>query len=771
MSNEKSYPSPPDETTELKEIYPVGEHPPLGYTPPKMYAWVIREERFGEPLQAFQVEAIDTPEIGDDEVLVYVMAAGVNYNNVWAGLGVPVNVIKARQKQGEKEDFHIGGSDASGIVYKVGKNVKNVKVGDEVVIHCGMWDQNAADVVNGEDPMYSRTFRIWGYESNYGSFAQFTRVQDHQCLPKPKHLTWEEAAAYMLVGATSYRMLHYWRPHDVREGDVVLVWGGAGGLGSMAIQIARAAGAKPIAVVSSEDKYEYCMSLGAIGCINRKEFDHWGMLPHWKDSVGYAEWLKGVRKFGKAIWELLGERKNPRIVFEHPGEYTIPTSIFVVDTGGMVVICAGTTGFNATVDLRYLWMRQKRLQGSHFANDDQAKGINDLVIAGKVDPCLSRTFAWNELPDAHQLMYENKHPYGNMAILVGAPTTGLGKSAAEPAGAVTHAPVPTVRRHYFRAPIRGIPLPARTEPTDMDEKSVRELMHYGVISVSASTPVTEVARRMAEYHIHAIVVTDEQGFAIGLVSQTDIIFARQGRTIEEMRELTAADIMTRRLITCSPDATVSDAVTLMTRNRIHRLVVVDERKGRLWPVGIISMTDIINYGLGPVMPGEPEGGVGVVMPEIYEPSPPKPSPVETEEAAAADETTVREVMHYGVITCQPDTPVGVVAQRMLEYDVSTIIVIDERGYLDGIITQTDIVLARQRRRPEEVAQLQTQDIYTPSVLTCTVDTKLSDAITHMTRNRVHRLVVVEEREEGQWPVGIVSMSDIVRHTIAANETR
>ncbi|HYD29408.1 MAG TPA: alcohol dehydrogenase catalytic domain-containing protein, partial [Azospirillaceae bacterium] len=116
----------------MKELYSMGEMPPLGVVPAKMHAWLIRAERFGQPNDAFKLEVVDVPTIADDEVLVYVMAAGINYNNVWAGLGTPVNVIDARNRAGEKEDFHIGGSDASGIVYKVGKNVKNVKVGDEV---------------------------------------------------------------------------------------------------------------------------------------------------------------------------------------------------------------------------------------------------------------------------------------------------------------------------------------------------------------------------------------------------------------------------------------------------------------------------------------------------------------------------------------------------------------------------------------------------------------------------------------------------------------
>jgi crotonyl-CoA carboxylase/reductase len=413
----------------MKDLYQLGETPPLGQVPARMIAQVIRPERFGEPTKAFQVEEVPVPaDLRPDEVLVWVMAAGINYNNVWAALGVPIDVTKARPKDpyfSDTSGFHIGGSDASGIVWKVGSAVKNVKVGDEVVIHCGMWSQDDAVVKAGGDPMFGPSFRIWGYETSWGSFAQFTRCQAHQCLPKPKQLSWDAAAAYMLVGATAYRMLAAWPPHTVQPGDVVLVWGGAGGLGCQAIQIVRALGGIPVAVVSSDDKVEFCKKLGAKGCINRKQFSHWGMMPHWKDAKGYGEWLKGARAFGAALWEVVGERKSPRIVFEHPGEDTVPTSIFVCDTGGMVVICAGTTGYNAVADLRYLWMRQKRFQGSHFANDDQAKALNDLVIAGKVDPALSETYTFDQIPHVHQLMHDNRHPHGNMACLVNAPRPGL----------------------------------------------------------------------------------------------------------------------------------------------------------------------------------------------------------------------------------------------------------------------------------------------------------------------------------------------------------
>jgi len=272
--------------SEKRDLYEIGTVPPVGHVPAEMYAQVIRPERFGEPTKAFQVEKVPVPEIAPDEVLVCVMAAGVNYNNVWAALGVPIDVVKVHAKGGDTTGFHIGGSDASGVVYKVGSDVTHLKVGDEVVIHCGIWDRNDKVVKAGTDPMFAPSFRIWGYETNWGSFAQFTKVQAHQCLPKAKHLTWEAAAAYMLVGATAYRMLMSWQPHTVQKDDVVLIWGGSGGLGSMAIQIAAAQGAIPVAVVSGEDKFEFCQKLGAKGCINRKKFDHWGMMPHWKDNEG-----------------------------------------------------------------------------------------------------------------------------------------------------------------------------------------------------------------------------------------------------------------------------------------------------------------------------------------------------------------------------------------------------------------------------------------------------------------------------------------------------
>lgn len=420
----------------MTEIVPIGSLPPLGEVPQKMFAQVVRQDRFGDPRTAFQIEEIEIPELQPGEVLIASMAAGVNFNNVWAARGIPIDVIRVRQKvnashltpmTGDPFNFHIGGSDVSGIVYAVGEGVEDVAVGDEVVVHHGYWDPGDPWVKAGKDPMIAPSAQIWGYNTNFGSFGQFCIAQEHQILPKAPHLTWEEAAAPTLVGTTAYRMLFGWEGHTLKAGDVVLVWGGSGGLGSQAIQLAKVHDARAVAVVSDAARGEYAMELGATGYINRKDFDHWGVPPHWTDSEGQKAWLSGCRAFGKAIWEVLGERRNPDIVFEHPGEATVPTSIFVCEAGGMVVICAGTTGYSAVVDLRYHWVRQKRFQGSHGTNDEQARAYNQLVVDGKIDPCLGEVYPFEQLGQAHYDMEEGVDVFGNRVVLVGAPEPGMGR--------------------------------------------------------------------------------------------------------------------------------------------------------------------------------------------------------------------------------------------------------------------------------------------------------------------------------------------------------
>jgi crotonyl-CoA carboxylase/reductase len=391
-----------------------------------MAAWVIRPEREGEPRDAFQLEQIEVPEPGSFEVIVRVMAAGVNYNNVWAAMGQPVSVFG----YGDHPQFghHIGGSDASGIVWKVGEGVTRWKPGDEVVIHCNQASYEDPEV-HGLDPLAAPSQRIWGYETTWGSFAQFTKVQAQQLLPRPQNLSWEEAASYGLVYFTAYRMLV--TQCRLQAGHRVLIWGAAGGLGVFATQLCALTGADCVGVVSSDEKGLLVEQLGATGYINRSEFE--GMMRRGGESAEEEKArFKESRRFCKAVAELLGAQ--PDVVFEHVGQATFPTSVLAVKPFGKVVICAGTTGYNVDFDVRYLWMRQKQIIGSHFANAYECMKANELIEQGKIRPVLWQTMGFDGIPEAHQLMKENRH-LGKIAILVGATDEGQGKNAAGP-GAV-----------------------------------------------------------------------------------------------------------------------------------------------------------------------------------------------------------------------------------------------------------------------------------------------------------------------------------------------
>ena len=394
-----------------------------GTLPETMAAWVIRPETEGEPKDAFKLEQIEVPEPGAFEVIVRVMAAGVNFNNVWAALGKPVSVFN----YGDHPEWghHIGGSDASGIVWKVGEGVTKWKPGDEVVIHCNQASYEDVEV-HGLDPLAAPSQQIWGYETTWGSFAQFTKVQAQQLLPRPQNLSWADSSAYGLTYFTAYRMLI--DQCKLQPGHNVLIWGAAGGLGVFATQLCKAAGANAVGVVSSDEKGELVKQLGAVGYINRSEFA--GMMRRGDESPEEEkERFKVSRGFAKRVKEILGDA--PDIVFEHVGKATFPTSVFVVKPFGKVVICGATSGYELDFDVRYLWMRQKQIIGSHFANAYECMRANQLMAEGKVRPVLWQTMEFDGVPGAHQLLHENKH-LGKISILVGADDPDEGQNEEGP---------------------------------------------------------------------------------------------------------------------------------------------------------------------------------------------------------------------------------------------------------------------------------------------------------------------------------------------------
>ena len=392
---------------EQPEIIPLGAVPEPGVLPRKMLAWTIRPDREGDPLTAMRLEEVDLPPVGPNDALVLVMAAGVNFNGVWAARGRPVSVFKMHS-----DPFHIAGSDASGIVWRVGDQVKRWKPGDEVVIHCNQSCGQCPEC-NGLDPMACSEQKIWGYETSWGSFAQFTKVQAQQLLRKPKQLDWAPAASYGLTYFTAYRMLVH--QAEVTAGDHVLVWGAAGGLGVFAVQICKMLGANPIAVVGGKDKVELVKSLGATMWIDRSDFADLLYRPPETAERNKAR-MEATKRFGKRIRELTGG-KDVDAVFEHVVQQTFPTSVFVAKRFGKIVICGATTGFNLEFDVRHLWMRQKQILGSHFANAYQAERANQLVHEGKIKPVLDQTFPFERTAEAHALMAANKHK-GKMGIAV-----------------------------------------------------------------------------------------------------------------------------------------------------------------------------------------------------------------------------------------------------------------------------------------------------------------------------------------------------------------
>src|SRR4051812_18754921 len=406
---------------DLTQVSRVDTEP--GELPETMAAWVIRAEREGEPKDAFQLEEIEVPEPAAFEVTVRVMAAGANFNNVWAALGKPASGFG----YGDHPEYghHIGGAGASGGVWEGGPGVTRWKPGDEVVIHCNQASDEDVEV-HGLDPLAAPSQRIWGYETTWGSFAQFTKVQAQQLLPKPKALTWEESASYGLTYFTAYRMLV--TQCELQAGHRVLIWGAAGGLGVFALQLCQLAGGDAVGVVSSPEKGELVEQLGGKAYIDRNDFA--GMMRKGGESPEEEKArVKEMKRFTRELAEKLGDR--PDIVFEHVGAATFPTSVFCVKPFGQVVICAGTSGYNLDFDVRHLWMRQKRIIGSHFANAYECNKANELIEAGKIRPVLWRTLGFDGVAEAHQLMHENKH-LGKIAILVGAESEGLGKTADGP---------------------------------------------------------------------------------------------------------------------------------------------------------------------------------------------------------------------------------------------------------------------------------------------------------------------------------------------------
>jgi crotonyl-CoA reductase len=383
-----------------------------------------RESRDKDPRESLHLDEVPTPELAPGEALVAVMASAINYNTVWTSIFEPLPTFGFLERYGKTspyakrhdQPYHAVGSDLAGVVLRTGPGVHAWKPGDEVVAHCLSVELERPEGHN--DTMLDPEQRIWGFETNFGGLAELAVVKANQLMPKPGHLSWEEAAAPGLVNSTAYRQLVSANGANMKQGDVVLIWGASGGLGSYATQMALRGGAIPVCVVSSPAKADICRSLGADLIIDRNAENY----QFWSDEHNQnpKEW----QRFGKRIRELTGG-EDPDIVFEHPGRETFGASVYVTRKGGTVVTCASTSGFMHSYDNRYLWMNLKRIVGSHFANYREAWEANRLVAKGLIHPTLSRVYPLTETGQAAYDVHRNLHQ-GKVGVLCLAPTEGLG---------------------------------------------------------------------------------------------------------------------------------------------------------------------------------------------------------------------------------------------------------------------------------------------------------------------------------------------------------
>jgi crotonyl-CoA reductase len=374
-----------------------------------------------DPRKTLRVQEIPTPEPGPNEVLVAAMASSVNYNTVWTSVFEPIPTFRFLRTWGRtltvaaRHDlpYHVVGSDLAGVVLRVGPGVTRWKPGDEVLAHCLV--TNIEEPASYDDSLLDPRQRTWGYETNYGGLADLALVQGNQLMPKPAHLSWEEAASVNLVLSTAYRQLVSQHGADMRQGNRVLIWGACGGLGAFATQLVLNGGGIPICVVSSAAKKELCHRMGAQHVIDRTEFEFWD--EHGRPRTG--EWSR----FRGAVRALAGA--DPDIVFEHPGRDTFGVSVLTVARGGTVVTCASTSGYEHVYDNRHLWMQVKRIVGSHTANYREAWASNDLVIQGRIHPVVSRTYELTDVADAVHAVHGNRH-VGKVGVRCLAPREGMG---------------------------------------------------------------------------------------------------------------------------------------------------------------------------------------------------------------------------------------------------------------------------------------------------------------------------------------------------------
>ncbi|AEW98122.1 MULTISPECIES: crotonyl-CoA carboxylase/reductase [Streptomycetaceae] len=378
--------------------------------------------------RSLRVGPVDMPELAPDEVLVAVMASAINFNTVWSAMFEPIPTFRFLERMAARGGwdtrhnlpYQVVGSDAAGVVVRVGNGVRHWSIGDHVVINPNYADDQEPDTQ--ADGMLGPGQLAWGFETNFGGLAHYAVVRATQLLPKPAHLTWEEAACNPLCAGTAYRMLVGEHGARLKQGDTVLIWGASGGLGGYAVQLVRNGGGTAVGVVGTEEKAEAVRRLGCDIVVNRHEI---GLDDRAADDP--VQVVAVGKRLGKLIRKETGD--DPNIVFEHVGRATFGASLFVARRGGVVVTCGSSTGYQHQFDNRYLWMRLKRIIGSHGANYQEQWETNRLISTGRIASMLSAVYPLDDVGEAARMVQTNQH-LGKVGVLCLAPRPGLGVTDA-----------------------------------------------------------------------------------------------------------------------------------------------------------------------------------------------------------------------------------------------------------------------------------------------------------------------------------------------------
>jgi alcohol dehydrogenase len=333
-----------------------------------MKAAVFREYN-KDPTKVVKIEDIDVPKIKSNEVLIKVESASYNYNDLWAIWGDPVKTPLP----------HISGSDVAGTVVEIGEDTTKFKVGDRVVSHSNMSCRICEQCTAGREyDCKERT--IWGFQTGplWGGFAQYTHLPEVNVAKLPENVSFEDAAAISMVGMTAWHML-VGRARII-PGQTVLIMGGTSGVGMAGIQIAKLYNCNVIATAGNQQKMDKCLELGADNVVNHRE----------------ADWYKKVREITK--------KEGVDVVFEHIGKNVFPQEVGLLKMGGTLVATGATTGYDSTLDLRYLFFKGTNLLGSTQGTKAELEQVIYWLDKNKIKPLIATTLPFSNMVEGHVMM-------------------------------------------------------------------------------------------------------------------------------------------------------------------------------------------------------------------------------------------------------------------------------------------------------------------------------------------------------------------------------